>query len=344
MKWEMVVNPDAIVGEAHASTLVESPGGELLCAWFGGAPEGSPDTAIWMSRRTNSEWSPACVIADEPGVPCFNPVFFRHGTTIWVYFKAGKEVEKWSGFRTRSEDGGFTWSAPEILPAGLFGPIKNKGIRLHNGMIAFPSSAESYRAWTGWVYLLDPDSDAWKVRGPLVHPDNPWGVIQPTLWEVTPGHIRALLRSRKEIGRVCVADSFDSGETWTPARPSSLPNPNSGIDAVKLADGRVVLAYNHTDPSPRLSAATGNVRENTSLLGGRHQIHLAVSEDGGETWSPPWEMEAGGAEFSYPAIIQASDGLVHVTYTWNRKGIRYGAFTPAEISLIRAGTFPRPSR
>ncbi|HOM57679.1 MAG TPA: sialidase, partial [Candidatus Latescibacteria bacterium] len=59
--------------------------------------------------------------------------------------------------------------------------------------------------------------------------------------------------------------------------------------------------------------------------------------------SPPWEMEIGGAEFSYPAIIQSSDGLVHVTYTWNRKGIRYGAFTPAEISLICAGTFPRPA-
>jgi BNR repeat-like domain len=39
---------------------------------------------------------------------------------------------------------------------------------------------------------------------------------------------------------------MDDGVTRTQARPLDLPTAKSGIDAVALSDGRVVLAYNHT--------------------------------------------------------------------------------------------------
>ncbi|HPQ16744.1 MAG TPA: exo-alpha-sialidase, partial [Bryobacteraceae bacterium] len=88
-----------------------------------------------------------------------------------------------------------------------------------------------------------------------------------------------------------------------PARPTTLPNPNSGIDAVALADGRIVLIYNHTEK-------------------GRSPLNAAVSRDG-ENWNTFLTLESEPGEFSYPAVIQAADGTVHITYTWNRKKIKH---------------------
>ena len=113
-----------------------------------------------------------------------------------------------------------------------------------------------------------------------------------------------LMRSTQRVGCVCSAQSDDYGRTWSPARRTEVPNPNSGLDAVRLADGRIVLACNPT-------------RE------GRTPLSLLVSEDNGETW--PWrrDVETGPGEYSYPSIIQAADGRVHVVYTYRRVQIRH---------------------
>ena len=36
----------------HASTIAETPSGELVAAWFGGTEEGQPDVSIWTARRS----------------------------------------------------------------------------------------------------------------------------------------------------------------------------------------------------------------------------------------------------------------------------------------------------
>jgi predicted neuraminidase len=94
-------------------------------------------------------------------------------------------------------------------------------------------------------------------------------------------------------------------------RAIDLPNPNSGIDALALKDGRIVLIYNHT--------ATG-----------RTPLNLAVSADG-DHWNMFHTLESQSGEYSYPAIIQAQDGSVHATYTWNRKQIKHIEIPLADI-------------
>lgn len=297
--------------ECHASTMVELPDGDLLAAWFGGAREGDRSVAIWGAIRGAKSWTPPVVLASEPGVPCWNPVLFRdRANKIWLFYKIGPSPETWSGAFKTSPDGK-RWSAVTYLPAGLLGPIKNKPIILAGGEIVAGTSVESYRAWTAWAEISRDQGRTWQKYGPITVPGHNDGIIQPTLWETAPGHLKMLVRATQEIGLICEATSEDGGRTWTPARPTALPNPNSGIDAVKMADGTVALVYNHSKT-------------------GRSPLNLAFSRDDGANWFQVLDLETDPGEYSYPAIIQTTDGMLHITYTWQRKRIKHVVIDPKD--------------
>ncbi len=95
--------------------------------------------------------------------------------------------------------------------------------------------------------------------------------------------------------------------------PIDLPNPNSGIDAVTLRDGRHLLVYNHTPA-------------------GRSPLNVAVSKDG-RKWQAALDLERDQGEYSYPAVIQAGDGKVHITYTWQRQRVRHVTVDPDRLEL-----------
>ncbi len=289
--------------ECHASTIVETAGGDFLAAWFGGTGEGESDVAIWMSRLSRGRWSAPAPVAREPGVPAWNPVLFRgRDGRIWLFYKVGPSPERWTGAYKISADDGTSWTETSYLPAGLLGPIKDKPIRLVNGDIVAGSSVESYRSWAGWVERSTDEGKTWTKYGPIVIPGEAYGLIQPTLVELRPNQLRLFARTRQ--GFIYAADSPDGGRTWTEARPTALPNPNAGIDCVRLADGRILVVYNHS------------ARERTPL-------NAAVSSDDGETWAPFVQLESGPGEYSYPAVIQSSSGDVHIVYTWRRKRIKH---------------------
>ncbi len=289
--------------QCHASTIVETARGDFLAAWFGGTREGAGNVAIWMSRLSGGRWTAPEAVARETGVPAWNPVLFRgRDDRICLFYKVGSSPESWTGAYKVSADDGKSWGEAVQLPAGLLGPIKNKPIRLANGTIAAGSSVESYHAWASWVELSADDGKTWSKHGPISIPGEPYGIIQPTLVELRPNELRLFVRSRQ--GFIFQSDSSDGGRAWTPARPTSLPNPNSGIDSVRLRDGRILMVYNHskTDRSP---------------------LNVAVSKDGGETWAAFVTLETEPGEFSYPAVIQASNGDVHIVYTWKRRRIKH---------------------
>ena len=296
----------------HASTLVEVDGG-LLAAWFGGQHERASDVAIWSARHDGRSWSAPAKVAEEPGIPTWNPVLWKEADGgLILFYRAGPSPETWSTFLKRSADGGRTWSEAELLPAGVLGPIKNKPIAGARGEIVAGSSVESYRAWTSWVEISGDGGRTWTRHGPIVVPGVPKGNIQPALWRCTDGRLRMAVRTTERVGRVCLAESRDDGRTWSAARPTTLPHPNSGLDALKLADGRVLLVYNDT---PK----------------GRTPLRVALSEDDGETWQPRLALEDGPGEYSYPAVIQARDGKVHVSYTWRRERIKHVVLWPADL-------------
>jgi predicted neuraminidase len=302
-----------------------------MAAWFSGTHEGHPDVAIWSARFENGAWSqPACLV-DIPGVPLWNPVFFRESSgAIWLFYKAGPTVPAWTGAYICSQDEGHTWSDPTYLPAGLLGPAKNKPIQLSDGTIVSPTSMETWNSWAAWVELSQDGGRSWMRCGPITAPaaqthsvastlvsatwdtasgqlllpqDFP-GVIQPAVWEAAPHQLRMLLRSTLKIGQVCLTESLDGGKHWSPARQLAVPNPNSGLDAIYLADGRIALVCN-------------------PVTSGRSPLSLLISEDNGETFPLRVDLETQPGEFSYPSIIQTRDGLIHIVATYQRQRIEH---------------------
>jgi len=134
--------------------------------------------------------------------------------------------------------------------------------------------------------------------------------IQPSVLDLGGGRLLAVGRTMQ--GRVFEVESRDAGRTWGAMRLGELPTPSSGTDAVTLADGRHLIVYNHTK-----SAA-------------RTPLDVAISRDG-TTWMPVVALETMSGSFAYPAVIQSSDGLVHVTYTWNRQTIVHVVLDPAKL-------------
>lgn len=315
---------------AHASTIVQASDGALLCAFFGGTDEKNPDVGIWLARKEPgaAAWGALERVFKETGQPAWNPVLFRDASgVVWLWFKVGPSPQEWSGGYLKSADGGRTWSEPVWLPAGMLGPVRNKPIALANGDILAGTSFESHRAWASWTELSGDGGRTWTKFGPMRFEDadaDRKGTIQPTLLEIEPGVVRALLRTRG-MGKIATTLSRDGGRTWAPLALTNLDHPGSGIDAVRLRDGRCLLVYN---PSAKR----------------RDPLTLAVSFDGGATWRDIMELDRLGegvrGELSYPAIIQAdpdkggdgkSGGDIHATWTWKRERIRHAIVPLSEI-------------
>jgi len=233
---------------------------------------------------------------------------------LLLFFKVGESPEMWSGFLKRSMDNGLTWSESEALPGGILGPAKNKPIyAVEDDTLLCPSSVESYKAWGSWVEVTKDRGRTWAKLGPIAVPKVPKGVIQPSIFFTNEGHLRVLMRSSREIGQIKTSSSYDAGATWTPAKSlaPSIPNPNCGFDTVRLTDGHIVMVHNTKS---------------------RGVLVVKVSSDDGETWIDVTTLENGSSgEYSYAAVIQTSDGLVHTTYTYNRKTIKHVVLNPEEF-------------
>ncbi|MBI1249662.1 sialidase [bacterium] len=311
--------------QCHASTIVETPNG-LVAAWFGGTAEKNPDVGIWLSRKTSQGWTdPIEVVngvqSDETRYPTWNPVLFQPKEgPLMLFYKVGPSPSRWWGMLTTSSDNGATWSEPKRLGedkaiGNLLGPVRNKPIQLADGTIICPSSTE-HKGWRAHFEVTKDLGKTWEVIGPI-NDASMFNTIQPSILTYADGKMQILCRTRENV--LATAWSNDQGKTWTSFSATELPNPNSATDAVTLADGRQLLVYNHT------------VR-NGDFPAGRNMLNVAMSEDG-QKWHPVLTLERQPGEYSYPAVIQTSDGKVHITYTYRRETIKHVVLDPAKIKI-----------
>jgi len=408
--------------QVHAANLAELPGGRIACTWFGGTQEGVADIDVWWSvlEPGADSWSPAERLSGDPHRSEQNPVLFvAPGGDLWLLSTAqvagnqdGAEVR-----RRVSTDDGRTWGPTETLFApdevgGVF--VRQPPVVLGDGTLLVPVFRCVTTPGEAWVGDSDTSSVLRSTDGGATWTEVPvpgsTGAVHMNVHEVRPGELLALYRSRW-ADAVHASRSTDGGLTWTEPAPTELPNNNSSVQYVPLADGRLVLAHNprraEAGTARRLSlydeidehgivepgsggqgsggagagltgaAGAGATAASDGAAGAgagadgtgaddvlgtpapldahgdrrrafwgtpRAPMSLAVSDDAGASWPHRLDLDDGSGwclsnnsrdgvnrEFSYPSVLQASDGTVHVAYTYWRQAIKHVRLEPGQL-------------
>ncbi|MEK7404042.1 MAG: exo-alpha-sialidase [Acidobacteriota bacterium] len=287
----------------HASTIAKAANGDLLAVWYGGSYESSDDQTLFLARRKKGAraWDPPQALIRDSLQPPGNAVVFRDGRDriwiVWARMEGSRPVRRGGGwgetrlmYRT-SEDHGVSWTQDRPMPADARGLPRNVPVLLPDGALLLPMGERG-----GSYTLRTADYGETWVRSILIA-----GGGQPTVAQRPDGSLLALMRRRP---RIMQSESHDGGMTWSPAAPSALKNPDAGIAMTRLSNGHLVLVFNDSETA-------------------RTPLSMALSLDGGQSWEQPLVLEANPGEYSYPSVIQDSDGRIHVTYTFRRYSIKH---------------------
>jgi hypothetical protein len=201
-----------------------------------------------------------------------------------------------------------SWSDAEILPAGIVGPTKSKPIFDNEGNMICGSSVEvgepydEFKATACWIEIFSKEG-CWSKHGPIEIPEKRFGCIEPVLFWGNDGALKLLCRDRSNRigleGWIWTAESFDKGKTWSELKKTTLPNPDSGIDAISYVESEIILIFNNSHVN-------------------RYPLTLALSQDYGNTWTPLFDFEDESGEF--PSATKDSQGFIHVSYAYKPEG------------------------
>jgi hypothetical protein len=283
----------------HCSTIVQAANGDLLVVWYGGSYESADDQALFLSRRKKGglAWSkPEALIRDSVQPPG-NAVVFRAGGKrlfiVWCRMEASRPLRRGGGwgetrlFYRTSKDNGHRWSKDEPFLGGLREGLRNAPITLRRGELILPLARSFAGSGDG--------GQTWECLGAV----DTGG--QPTVVERSDGSLLTLLRKGP---RILQAESCDAGRTWSKTVATELKNPDAGIAMTRLRNGHLVLVFNNSEAN-------------------RTPLNIARSLDEGRTWLPPLALESNPGEYSYPCVMQASNGRIHITYTFRRYTVKH---------------------
>jgi len=349
----------------HAAFLMPLPGGDLGCVWFGGTQEGVPDISVHFSRLAPGadRWTDAVRLSDDPGRSEQNPLVFPlPDGRLWLLWTAQVAGNQDTAMVRRrvSDDGGHSWGPVETL----FGEQPGFGTFIRQPIVVTDSGDWLLPIWRctkppvgAWTGDLDTSSvmvssDQGKTWSEHAVPGST-GCVHMNIVDLRNGRMVAFYRSRW-ADWIHASRSIDGGRTWTAPEPTGLPNNNSSIQAVRLANGHIAMVFNESSKENatgrRLSLyddiggeEVAPLTERSAFWGApRAPMTLAISEDEGRTWPHRRNLEIGDGfcmtnnskdrlnrEFSYPSIVQTPDGTLHIAYTYWRQAIKYVRVTEA---------------
>ncbi len=357
--------------QAHAANLTVLADGTVACVWFGGSLEGRADICVFMSRLTpgSAQWSPPVALSEDPARSEQNPVLcVMPQGALWLLHTAQTSGHQdTSVVRQRiSHDNGLTWGPTQDLAGAPRGTFVRQPMQLQADgswlLPVFRCKPVPGKAWDGSLddsaVLRSTDQGAsWQA---IDIPDS-LGCVHMNIVPAREAGLLAFFRSRW-ADHVYRSQSRDGGLTWQAPVATPLPNNNSSLQALRLADGRLAMIFNASSAAnaterraslyddlddlassdlPQTSADHSPLQRLAFWGAPRAPLTLALSQDDGLTW--PWQrhLETGDGwcmsnnsaqglnrEYSYPSIAQTADGLLHLAYTVFRQHIRYARVMP----------------
>lgn len=316
----------------HASTIEVLPDGTIAVAWFSGAKEEASGCAIVFATLPagSSQFTKAATLSEKDGYSNQNPVLFYDTKTNILHLyhsqaKAESGESKSVIMELQSTDKGKSWTKPKALFTFPGAFPRNRVIPSLDGGLLFPiydaGNDNPFKANYAIIEKSNQARSDWTKLDIAGSGD----CVQPTCVRLTDSRLRCWFRDRR-AGYIYTADSKDDAKTWTKPKPSVLPNPNVGIEANILTSGNIVMIFN-------------NYNKSTAGPNGRTPLNVGLSKDNGTSWhikklqvhDDDKPAAEGKLEYSYPSVLQTADGLIHITYTYDRQTIKYRRVTEAWI-------------
>lgn len=356
--------------QAHAANLMELPDGTLACVWFGGSMEGRSDICVFMSRLEpgSTQWSAPVQLSDDPGRSEQNPLLFpAPNGELWLLHTAQSAGHQDTARVRRriSRDNGRTWSPTDTLLDAPPGTFVRQPVQVQADgswlLPIFRCVPVPGQAWDGSLddsaVLRSTDQGRTWTR---IEVPGSLGCVHMNIVPASDGALLAFYRSRW-ADHVYRTRSSDGGLTWEVPQPTVLPNNNSSVQALRLADGRLAIIFNASSAAnatgrreslydeledsggadTATATAAAALKRRAFWGAPRAPLTLALSEDDGLSW--PWQrhLETGDGfcmtnnseqrlnrEYSYPSIRQTADGALHLAYTVFRQHIRHARVMP----------------
>ena len=337
----------------HASNLLQLANGDLLCTWFGGSMEGTADVCIYLARMDHKTgiWSEAQKMSADTSRSEQNPVLFQKSTSeLWLLYTGQLKTDQGTALvRIRkSFDDGNSWSPVEDLVPDVGTFIRHTPVINSAGTIVLPiwnsNIKEAFGHDNSLVLASTDDGATWNRTAVPTST----GCVHMNILS----NCQVAFYRRRQADFIFRSTSDDGGRTWSEPQPTSLPNNNSSVQARLLRDGRIVMIYNAIQASgsdnessippwiqdqQEFLAKCGELTEECAIWGvPRNPLVIASSEDMGITWKQEIVVEADATlrsdhdekgsfigDYSYPSIIETTDGNLQISYSYLRDYIKH---------------------
>ena len=293
---EFIFPPDQI-SSSHAPSIVELPDGSFFAAWYA-PPPGKKNGAIWASRKKAGRgWTKPSVINYNEGYSNKNPVLYlNRDKKLVLFWVEEKRWYRWPVDRLKmkvSDDLGRTWGRARDVGTPISFLTRTHPLTLSDGRVLLPIYTDM--ATSSAVILSKDGGLTWgNLRFILFF----FG-IQPTVIQRSDSSLFALTRTGMWPRLSWEAESRDFGNSWKNPRVSTIRNPGSSLEMLKLKNGHVVLVFNDSRTD-------------------RSSLSLALSYDEGDTWTHTRVIEDAPESVNiYHSIMQDKDGLILVLYSYH---------------------------
>lgn len=337
---------DIITNSCHASSIVFYKN-KLYTAWFGGSYEGCNDVCIYINNGNETK-----KIGNNINQPCWNPVLFVYDDDLYLFYKIGAFCDRWQTLVARLDENLNLLDLPQMLPAGLNGPVKTKPLRVENDIYC-GSSFETQFDWSSYVEIYQIKNHRWHLKSrsnPLNTPKVTYkgssgqkktslGLIQPALWKNNETNtIHMFLRSSFGLPELYYSAIISNNDPFIkksnyilPLPINNIDNPNSSVD-VTFVNNRLFLICN-----PNSLERSPLVIYEIKPFQIFSPIFKVVAKEKKENQASSWSLEldiiskieignilnvlgCNTTELSYPYMIE-HNGDLYISYSFGRSKI-----------------------